>query len=66
MNSSKSRMITFCGLAIAVNIVLGIATNALKLPLYLDTLGTVNSSTYGASARSYSGSINKYNNRIYV
>lgn len=41
MNSNKSRMITFCGLAIAVNIVLGIATNALKLPLYLDTLGTV-------------------------
>lgn len=41
MNSSKSRMITFCGLAIAVNIVLGVATSALKLPLYLDTLGTV-------------------------
>lgn len=41
MNNSKSRMITFCGLAVAVNIVLGIATSALKLPLYLDTLGTV-------------------------
>lgn len=41
MNSNKSRMITFCGLAIAVNIVLGIATSALKLPFYLDTLGTV-------------------------
>lgn len=41
MNNSKSRMITFCGLAIAINIVLGIATSALKLPFYLDTLGTV-------------------------
>lgn len=41
MNNSKSRMITFCGLAVAVNIVLGIATSAFKLPLYLDTLGTV-------------------------
>lgn len=39
--NNKSRVITFCGLAIAVNIVLGIATSAFKLPLYLDTLGTV-------------------------
>ena len=41
MNNSKARIITFCGLAIAINIVLGIATSALNLPLYLDTLGTV-------------------------
>ena len=41
MNNSKSRIITFCGLAIAVNIVLGIVTDALQLPFYLDTLGTV-------------------------
>ena len=41
MNNIKSRMITFCGLAIAVNIILGIITSSLKLPLYLDTLGTV-------------------------
>ena len=40
-DKNKSRMITFCGLAIAVNIVLGIVTSIIKLPLYLDTLGTV-------------------------
>ncbi len=39
--NNKSRMITFCGLAIAINIVLGIATSMIKLPLYLDTLGTI-------------------------
>lgn len=39
--NNKSRMITFCGIAVAVNIVLGIATSAIKLPIYLDTLGTV-------------------------
>jgi energy-coupling factor transport system substrate-specific component len=41
MNNKKVYIIAFCGIAIAVNIVLGIATSALKLPLYLDTLGTV-------------------------
>ena len=41
MNKNKSRLITFCGLSVAINIVLGIATSALKLPFYLDTLGTV-------------------------
>ena len=41
MNKNKSRLITFCGLCVAINIVLGIATSALKLPFYLDTLGTV-------------------------
>ena len=40
-DKNKSRIITFCGLAIAVNIVLGIVTSIIKLPLYLDTLGTV-------------------------
>ncbi len=41
MKNSKVFVITFCGIATAVNIVLGIATSALKLPFYLDTLGTV-------------------------
>lgn len=39
-NSSVMKM-TFCGIAIAVNIVLGIMTSMLSLPIYLDTLGTV-------------------------
>ena len=30
-----------CGLAIAINIVLGLITSALKWPLYLDTIGTI-------------------------
>lgn len=41
MKNRKVYVMTFCGIAIAVNIVLGIVTSALKLPLYLDTLGTV-------------------------
>lgn len=38
---SKTTLLMICGLAIALNIVLGIITSALKLPLYLDTIGTV-------------------------
>jgi energy-coupling factor transport system substrate-specific component len=34
-------LMTFCAIAIAVNIVLGIVTSLLKLPFYLDTLGTI-------------------------
>ncbi len=41
MRNSKVYVLTFCGIAIAVNIVLGIVTSALKLPLYMDTLGTI-------------------------
>lgn len=41
MSNKKAYIIAFCGIATAVNIVLGIATSALKLPFYLDTLGTV-------------------------
>lgn len=41
MSNKKSYIIAFCGIATAVNIVLGIATSAMKLPFYLDTLGTV-------------------------
>jgi energy-coupling factor transport system substrate-specific component len=41
MKNIKVYAMTFCGIAIAMNIVLGIATSALKLPFYLDTLGTV-------------------------
>lgn len=41
MKNVKVYGMTFCGVAIAVNIVLGIVTSALKLPFYLDTLGTV-------------------------
>mgnify|MGYP003374176084 CR=1 FL=1 len=38
--STTSRM-AFCGLAIAINIVLGIVTAALKFPFYLDVMGTM-------------------------
>jgi len=41
MKNKKTYVIAFCGLATAVNIVLGILTSTLKLPFYLDTLGTV-------------------------
>lgn len=41
MNNRKVYVLAFCGVAIAMNIVLGIITNALAIPLYLDTLGTV-------------------------
>lgn len=34
-------LMTFCAIAIAANIVLGIITSLLKLPFYLDTLGTI-------------------------
>lgn len=37
----KSLCNNFCGVAVAMNIVLGIITSALGIPLYLDTLGTV-------------------------
>lgn len=38
--STTARM-AFCGLAIAINIVLGIVTAALKFPFYLDVMGTM-------------------------
>ena len=42
MKTNRKVYVTaFCGIAIAVNIVLGIVTSALGIPLYLDTLGTV-------------------------
>jgi energy-coupling factor transport system substrate-specific component len=41
MRSQKTRLLVFSALAIAANIVLGVLTSNLKLPLYLDTIGTV-------------------------
>lgn len=38
---SQTTRLMLCALAIALNIVLGIITSSLKLPLYLDTIGTV-------------------------
>ncbi|WP_461812305.1 CD3073 family putative ECF transporter S component [Faecalimonas sp.] len=38
--SPTTRMV-FCGLAVALNIVLGIVTAALKFPFYLDVMGTI-------------------------
>ena len=41
MKNRKVYVTTFCGVAVAMNIVLGIITSALGIPLYLDTLGNV-------------------------
>ncbi len=41
MKNTKVYVTAFCGVAIAMNIILGIITAALAIPLYLDTLGTV-------------------------
>lgn len=41
MKNPKVYVTAFCGVAVAMNIVLGIITSALGIPLYLDTLGTV-------------------------
>lgn len=41
MKNRKVYVTAFCGVSIAMNIVLGIITSALGIPLYLDTLGTV-------------------------
>ena len=46
MKTNRKVYVTaFCGIAIAVNIVLGIVTSALGIPLYLDTLGLMYSVT---------------------
>ena len=36
MKNRKVYVTTFCGVAVAMNIVLGIITSALGIPLYLD------------------------------
>lgn len=41
MDNKKIRIMLLCSIAVAINIVLGIVTSSLKLPLYLDTIGTV-------------------------
>lgn len=40
-NNKKVYVAAFCGVAIAMNIVLGAITSGLGIPLYMDTLGTV-------------------------
>ena len=39
--SGTTTKLVLCGLAIALNIVLGIVTAALKFPFYLDVMGTI-------------------------
>lgn len=41
MRNKKLNIMLMCAIAIALNIVLGIVTSGLKLPLYLDTIGTI-------------------------
>lgn len=39
--NSNTTKVVMCGLAVAINIVLGIVTAALKFPFYLDVMGTI-------------------------
>ncbi|WP_125713228.1 CD3073 family putative ECF transporter S component [Companilactobacillus kedongensis] len=41
MRNRRVNIVALCGIAVAMNIVLGIITSALGIPLYLDSLGTV-------------------------
>ena len=41
MRNKKVDILAFCGVCVALNIVLGIITSAIGIPLYLDTLGTM-------------------------
>lgn len=41
MRNNKVRILVLCSVAIALNIILGIIASSLKLPLYLDTIGTI-------------------------
>ena len=41
MRDKKVFIMIFCAISIALNIILGIVTSSLKLPLYLDTIGTI-------------------------
>ncbi|MBK5243190.1 MAG: ECF transporter S component [Clostridium sp.] len=41
VRNKKLYIMIFCAVCIALNIVLGIVTSSFKLPLYLDTIGTI-------------------------
>ncbi|KEZ86231.1 membrane protein [Clostridium sulfidigenes] len=41
MNSKKNKGIIFMGLAVAINLVGGFIALSLKLPIYIDTIGTI-------------------------
>ena len=41
MRDNKTKIMIMCAIAIAINIVLGQVTSLLKLPFYLDVIGTV-------------------------
>lgn len=41
MRNNKSTIMVFCGIAIALNVVLGTVASSFKLPLYLDVIGTI-------------------------
>ncbi|MGL5821849.1 MAG: CD3073 family putative ECF transporter S component [Sarcina sp.] len=41
MKNLKTKTLILCSIAIVLNIILGTITSALKLPFYLDTIGTV-------------------------
>ena len=61
MKNRKVYVTTFCGVAVAMNIVLGIITSALGIPLYLDTLGTVLSAAIlGSGTGNHCRSIEQY------
>ncbi|MFD3157044.1 CD3073 family putative ECF transporter S component [Haloimpatiens sp. FM7330] len=41
MRNNKLRIWLLCSIAVALNIILGIVASSFKLPLYLDTIGTI-------------------------
>lgn len=41
MQARKTTIMVFCGIAIALNIALGTVSSMLKLPVYLDVIGTI-------------------------
>lgn len=41
MYNKRSEKIAFMGIAIAINLIVGFAVLALRLPIYLDTIGTI-------------------------
>lgn len=41
MRNNKVKVLVLCALAIALNIALGVFASSLRLPLYLDTIGTI-------------------------
>ena len=48
MKNNKTKVLAFCGICIALNMILGFVGASMKLPFYLDTIGTfLTAATFG-------------------